>query len=264
MPDSKLPDPKHPAPALPEPGAKHVVEVVEHMIQGFVRDNPELVRELEKAIESAAQPYIDHLVDQIKNPWERQLVRAAIKEGRRYFRLDASDGVDPTTDSRPPATILYNPEVVTIPEELQVKLHASRVRFDTRLALQAWRAGEWGHMPMTPLNGRETVAADNALVKEMLPHVGTSLARYSANEEHVCRDYTVEFCGIYKAFSWCQAAMVCDTGGGHMYAAVPIVLPHISGEPSITWDVIEPQTDGIVKHLNPQRHYVGEGFAILE
>ena len=168
---------------------------------------------------------------------------------------------DPHQDSRPDADSLFNPAFVDVPPALKQRCRANRKAVSTGRVEEAWRAGEWRHMPIMPLNGATTIIPAEADFMEALPHLGTARVAYHASENFVCRNYSTMFASIVAAELWVNVMMVCDDEGHHMYSAVPVAAP--DGQ-AVKILIIEPQGDSVVPHTDPGRHYVGaKGLAIV-
>ena len=170
--------------------------------------------------------------------------------------------VDPRTDPRPDASVLFNPAVVTLPDELRARIRKTRVRgIPVEQVRNAWRRSDWKEMPFFPLIGEYATLVRKADFLEALPHLGTNLVKYSADHNWVCREYGFVFAAMTAAELWVQAGIVCDTEGHHLYSFVPVVQ---GSQNDVEILIVEPQLDRVVPHTDPQDHYVGKsGVAML-
>ena len=172
--------------------------------------------------------------------------------------------VDPRRDPRPGADSLFNPAFVDVPAPLKQRARDGREAFPTSDVLAAWRETDWREMPMMPLVGGVAYLARKEDFLEALPHLGTAKVAYHAGQNWVCREYGFVFATIVAAELECNAGIVCDSEGHHLYSFVPVYTKDADGGVSVECLIVEPQADAVVAHTDPRAHYVGrKGFALL-
>ena len=99
------------------------------------------------------------------------------------------EAVDPRRDTRPDADGIFNPAFVDLPEALKQSARDHRRTVPVNDVRAAWTRCEWGHMAYVPLIGETTTLARKADFTAALPHLGTKLVAYHAEENFVCREY---------------------------------------------------------------------------
>ena len=172
--------------------------------------------------------------------------------------------VDPRRDPRPTADGIFNPALVDVPEALKQSAREHRRTVHITSVHAAWTRCEWGHMAYVPLIGLEATLARKADFTAALPHLGTKLVAYHANENFVCREYGFLGAVVVAAELWANTGIVCDDTGRHLYCQTPVWSPDDDGTPFVETLVREPQADEVVPHVDVARHYTGrQGFAIL-
>ena len=176
--------------------------------------------------------------------------------------LDAA--VDPRRDTRPDADGIFNPAFVDVPESLKQAARDHRRTLSVNDVYDAWRRCEWRHLFLLPLVGETATLARKADFTAALPHLGTKLVAYHANENFVCREYGFLGAVVVAAELWANTGIVCDLGGHHLYCQTPVWSPDDDGSPFVEVLVWEPQADEVVPHVDVARHYTGrQGFALL-
>ena len=195
------------------------------------------------------------------------------EEGRCCYEAAAAGApkaipTDPRQDPRPEAMRLFNPAFVDVPEDVRQRCIRQRQSVATALVRAAWGKTDWRHMAMMPLIGSTAMLPFKSHFMDALPHLGTAKVAYHARENWVCREYGFAFAVIVAAELQCNAGIVCDTDGHHLYSFVPVLrggaYSGAVGEEDVECLIIEPQGDVVVPHTDPDRHYVGKaGFALL-
>ena len=178
--------------------------------------------------------------------------------------LDEIAAVDPRRDTRPDADGIFNPAFVNVPDAVKQSARDHRRTLPISDVYEAWTRCEWGHMAYVPLIGETAMLARKADFTAALPHLGTKLVVYHANENFVCREYGFLGAVVVAAELWANTGIVCDDTGRHLYCQTPVWSPDDDGTPFVETLVWEPQTDEVVPHVDVARHYTGrQGFAIL-
>ena len=174
------------------------------------------------------------------------------------------EAVDPRRDTRPDADGIFNPTFVDVPEALKQAARGHRRTLPVQNVITTWTRCEWGHMAYVPLIGETAMLARKADFTAALPHLGTKLVAYHANENFVCREYGFLGAMVVAAELWANTGIVCDDTGHHLYCQTPVWSPDDDGTPFVEVLVREPQADEVVPHVDVARHYTGrQGFAIL-
>ena len=174
------------------------------------------------------------------------------------------EAVDPRRDTRPDADSIFNAAFVDVPESLKQSARDHRRTVHVNDVRAAGTRYEWGHMAYVPLVGETAMLARKADFTAALPHLGTKLVAYHANENFVCREYGFLGAVVVAAELWANTGIVCDDTGRHLYCQTPVWSPDDDGSPFVEVLVWEPQADEVVPHVDMARHYTGrQGFAIL-
>ena len=174
------------------------------------------------------------------------------------------EAVDPRRDTRPDADSIFNAALVDVPEALKQSARDHRRTVHVNDVRAAWTRCEWEHMAYVPLIGETATLARKADFTAALPHLGTKLVAYHANENFVCREYGFLGAVVVAAELWANTGIVCDDTGRHLYCQTPVWSPNDDGTPFVETLVWEPQADEVVPHVDVARHYTGrQGFAIL-
>lgn len=169
---------------------------------------------------------------------------------------------DPRQDSRPEADSLFNPAFVDVPPDVKRRARDNRLEVSTGDVKSAWRQIDWRQMPIFPLNGGTAILCQEMDFMQALPHLGTARVAYHAKENWVCREYGFVFAAIVAAELQCNAGIVCDDEGHHLYSFVPVIAHR--NDVAVKILIVEPQGDTVVEHTDPDAHYVGRaGFALL-
>ena len=166
---------------------------------------------------------------------------------------------DPRHDSRPDPSRLFSRDFVDVPDEVRARCIRNRAVVSTGVVYEAWAATDWHAMRLLPLVGASCILAQRKDFLEALPHLGTARVAYHAERNWVCREYGFVFAAIVAAELECNAGIVCDDEGHHLYSFVPVL-----SDGQVECLIVEPQADRVVPHTDPSAHYVGKtGFALL-